>query len=74
MLVNGRATGAPQEACEDGTNMVPNHVSNSPSTSPVPYSVDISGIPSTGYIPGQNYNSKSYPILELDDPFDSFEQ
>ena len=69
MLVNGMPNGAPDAACEDGTNIVPGHVPNSPSTNPLPYSVDISSIPSSGYIPGQNYTSKCCPVLELDDPF-----
>ena len=67
VLVNGRPEGAPEAACEDGTNIVPVHVPNSPSTSPVPYSVDICDIPSSGYVPGQNYTSKCYPMLVLDD-------
>ena len=67
VLVNGRPGGAPQAACEDGTNIVPGHIPNLPSTSPVPYSVNISGIPSSGYVAGQNYISKCYLILELDD-------
>ena len=69
VLVNGRPDGAPRAACEDGTNIVPDHVPNSPSTSLFPYSVDISSIPSSGYVPGQNYTSKCYSmsILELND-------
>ena len=66
VLVNGRPEGAPAAACEDGTNIVPGHVPNSPSTSPFPYSVDISDI-LNGYNPGENYTSKCYPILVLDD-------
>ena len=62
MLVNGRPEGAPQQACEDGTNIVPGHAPNTPSTTPVPYLVDLSAIPSTGYVPRQNYNSKCCPI------------
>jgi len=62
MLVNGRPGGAPAQACEDGTNIVPGHIPNTPSTTAVPYSVDLSNIPSTGYIPRQNYNSKCYPV------------
>ena len=69
MLVNGMPDGAPEGACEGGTNLVPNHVPNPPSTDPLPYSVDISSISSSGYIPGQNYTSKCCPVLELDDPF-----
>ena len=67
MLVNGRPNGAPSEACENGTNIVPAHAPNLPSTDPVPYSVDISGIPSNGYVAGKNYTSKCYLILKLDD-------
>ena len=66
VLVYGRPNGAPRAACEDGTNIVPGHAPNPPSTSPVPYSVDISSL-LNGYNPGENYNSKCYPILELDD-------
>ena len=67
MLVNGRPEGAPAAACEDGTNIVPNHVPYPPSSSQrVPFSVDISDILS-GYNPGENYTSKCYPILVLDD-------
>ena len=69
MLVNGMPNGAPDAACVDGTNVVPGHVPNSPSTSPLPYSVDLSSIPSSGYIPGQNYTSKCCPVLEHDNPF-----
>ena len=61
VLVNGRTGGAPRIACEDGTNIVPGHTPNLPPTSPVPYSVNISGIPSSGYVPGQNYTSKLLP-------------
>jgi len=62
MLVNGRSTGAPVVACEGGTNIVPGHGPNTPSTTAIPYLVDLSDIPSTGYVPRQNYNSKSCPI------------
>ena len=58
MQVYGRPDGAPNRACEGGTNIVPNHKPNPPSTNPVPYLVNLSSIPTTGYIPGQNYNSK----------------
>ena len=61
MLVNGRSTGAPTQACEGGTNIVPGH-GFTPSSLPVPYSVDLSSIPTRGYVPGRNYNSKCYPL------------
>ena len=56
MLVGGRTEGAPPEACEGGTNIVPNHGANAPST--IPYSVNLSSFPNLCYIPGQNYRSK----------------
>ena len=59
MLANGRPEGAPPEACEGGTNIVPDHPGTI-SSLPVPYSVDISSISSTGYVPGQNYTSKCW--------------
>ena len=68
ILVNGRSRGAPPEACEGGTNIVPGHPGTT-SSLPVPYSVDISGIPSSGYVPRQNYTSKCCPVLELNDLF-----
>ena len=58
MLVCGKPDGAPRRACEDGTNVIPYHTPNPPSSSPVPYSVNFNNIPSTGYIPGKNYKSK----------------
>ena len=60
MLVNGRPTGAPREACKYGTNVIPGHGGTSSLLS-VPYSV--ANIPTSGYIPGQNYTSKCYPFL-----------
>ena len=63
VLVYGRPNGAPPEAC---ATIIPGHVPNLPSTSPIPYSVDISSL-LNGYNPGENYTSKYYPILELDD-------
>ena len=62
MLVNGRPTGAPREACKYGTNVIPGH-GGSPSLLPVPYLANISNIPTSGYISGQNYTSKFYPFL-----------
>ena len=38
MLVNGRPTGAPREACKYGTNVIPGHGGTS-SSLPVPYLV-----------------------------------
>ena len=64
MLVNGRPEGAPVAACEGGTNIVPGHAPNTPSTTPVPYLVDLSDIPNTGYVPRWNYISKSCPIQD----------
>ena len=55
MLVNGLPSGAPQAAC---STITPNHPGASPSTSAVPFTVDLSSIPSRGYIPGQTHNSK----------------
>jgi len=62
MLVNGRPEGAPAAACEGGTDIVPGHVLFTPSTITIPYSVNLSNIPSTGYIPRQTYKSKCYAV------------
>jgi len=62
MLVNGRSVGAPAVACEGGTDIIPGHVLFTPSTIAVPYSVNLSNIPSIGYIPRQTYNSKCYTV------------
>jgi len=62
MLVNGRPEGAPAAACEGDTDIIPGHTPNTLSTMAVPYSVDLSDIPNTGYAPRRNYNSKCCPI------------
>jgi len=61
ILVSGRPNGAPPEACEDGTNIVPGH-GGSPSTTPLPYSVDLSDFPLGFYFRGETYTSKHYAI------------
>lgn len=53
MLVNGLPSGAPSTAC---STIRPSHGSNTPSSLPVPYTVDLSAFPTRGYVPGQNYN------------------
>ena len=62
MLVDGRPNKAPRTACKNGTNIVPGH-GVTPSLLPVPYIVNISNIPTSGYIPRQNYTSKCYPVF-----------
>jgi len=57
ILVSGRPEGAPPSACEDGTNIVPGH-GGSPSTTPLPYSVDLSDFPLDHYFRGETYTSK----------------
>ena len=62
MLVSGRSTGALPEACEGGTNTVPSHGTKNLPTTPIPYSVDLSGFPNLCYIPGQDHRSKYYSV------------
>lgn len=64
LVVNGWPEGAPIDACEDGTNISPNHSTYASSMNPPPYSV-ASNIPSSGYVPGQRYRSKCYIALCL---------
>ena len=52
--VVGRMNGAPPEAC---ATITPSHGGNTPQTSAVPYSVNISNL-ADGYMPGQSYTSK----------------
>ena len=53
--------GAPIQACEDGTNITPRHISvaNMATTGAVPFAVDISDI-GNRYTPGNNFTSKCY--------------
>ena len=60
MLVSGRPEGAPVRACEGDTNIVPDHASSTSSISPVPFLVNLNGLPDLRYIPGQNHISKCY--------------
>jgi len=55
--VEGRSSGAPPEACGIDTDIVPDH-RYSPSTSSLPYSVDLSGFSNNKYKPGQSYTSE----------------
>jgi len=59
LLVSGLPAGAPQAACEDGTNIVPAH-GGSPSTTPLPYSVNLNDFPLGYYFRGETYISKHY--------------
>ena len=58
--MQGRPEGAPPEACGITTDIVPNHVPNTPSDTPLPYSVDLSDFTGGEYIPGDTYLSKKY--------------
>ena len=58
--VQGRPEGAPPEACGVTTDIVPNHVPNTPSDTPLPYSVDLSDFTDGEYTPGNTYLSKKY--------------
>ena len=55
VVVDSRSSGAPIEAC---AQIAPQHGSNSPSTDPLPFSVDLSDFTFDCYIGGQSYNSK----------------
>ncbi|XP_065906698.1 uncharacterized protein [Dysidea avara] len=55
VVVDGRSSGAPPDACETGTDIVPDHGA-SPSTDPLPFSVDLSGFKGNLYNAGQTYN------------------
>ena len=57
VVVDGRSSGAPPDACETGTDIVPDHGA-SPSTDPLPFSVDLSGFKGNLYNAGQTYNSE----------------
>lgn len=56
--VRGRPEGAPPAACGMTTDIVPNHAGISPSTDPIPYTVDLSDFTGGQYIPGDTYTSK----------------
>ena len=58
VLVSGRPEGAPAAAC---SNIVPQH-SGSPSTDPLPYSVDLSDFPLDHYFRGETYTSKYHIV------------
>jgi len=58
VFVDSFPTGAPMEAC---TDITPQHGNNTPSTDPVPFSVDLSDFTVNTlvcYIGGYNYSSK----------------
>ena len=63
--VQGRPEGAPLEACGETTDIVPNHGSNTPSDTPLPYSVDLSDFTDGEYIPGDTYLSKEYLFMTI---------
>ena len=52
--VVGMSSGAPEGAC---TTITPEHGSNMPANTAVPYTVNISSL-ANGYVPGQSYTSK----------------
>ena len=54
-FVQGRSGGAPSEACDD---IAPEHAPNSPSSDPLPYSIDFRGFTGGEYIPGTTYQSR----------------
>ena len=56
MMVDGRSSGAPPQACGPVTDVVPGH-GGSPSSAQIPYEVDLSGIAGMTYTPGQTYTS-----------------
>ena len=56
--VQGHPEGATIAACGTTTDIVPEHAGSSPSDTPLPYSVDLSGFTSGQYIPGDTYTSK----------------
>ena len=50
--------GAPIQACENGTNIIPRHISiTNMASGAVPFTVDISNI-GNRYTPGSNYTSE----------------
>ena len=61
--VQGLSGGAPHEACGIATDIVPNHAGISPSTDPIPYTVDLSGFIGGQYVPGDIYTSKNIAML-----------
>ena len=59
--MDGMSSGAPVAACETGTNIVPNHSPNTPSTNQLPFSVDLTEFTENIYNPGRTYTSKHTP-------------
>jgi len=51
------SSGAPDAACETGTNIVPNHAPNTLSNDSLPFSVDLSDFAGNIYNPGRTYTS-----------------
>ena len=56
ITANGRPEGAPPEAC---AQIAPMHAGISPSTDPLPFSVDLSDFTGGEYVPGDTYLSKT---------------
>ena len=54
---HGLPEGAPPEAC---AQIVPVHAGISPSTDPLPFSIDLSDFTGGEYVPGDTYQSKNY--------------
>jgi len=67
VMVDGRSSGAPMEACGTTTDIVPNHMHFASSTHPLPFAVDLSGFKGKKYYAGQTYNSecthREYKVL-----------
>jgi len=57
VVVDGMSSGAPNAACETGTNIVPDHAPNIPSNDSLPFSVDLSDFAGNIYNPGRTYTS-----------------
>ena len=63
VLVNGRPEGARARrgaVCDDNGFDILSDLGGTPSSSPIPIEIILNDIPDTGYIPGQDYNSKCY--------------
>lgn len=54
LVVDGTSSGAPVAAC---ANIVPGHGANTPSTSDLPFSVDLTEFTENVYNPGRTYTS-----------------
>ena len=58
VVVDGRMNGAPVEACETGSDIVPSHSDTSITPDSFPYCVDLSQFYNYSYTPGENYTSE----------------